>query len=133
MPRHPIPLFVVAVLAVIGIGVGVLAGTNNGGLGPVGTVHGQLGGWESGGPSRQRIWMPLTGTVSATKGSTEVATANTGRNGDFVLVLEPGTYRLVGNDERHLVSGTDCEPTVADVRANHTVSVRVLCVTAIIN
>jgi hypothetical protein len=81
-----------------------------------------MSGWQACAP-----FFPLTGTVRAFKGSTAVATANVGKNGDFVLLLEPGTYRLVGTGARYLGSGTDCGPTVVDVRANRTISVKVLC------
>jgi hypothetical protein len=63
VPRHPIAVFVVTVLAVIGIGVGVLAGTNNGGLGPVGTVSGSF--FLEGGPA-PGVKIPVNGPVTLT-------------------------------------------------------------------
>lgn len=116
---------VVAVLAVIGIGVGVMAGTNTGGLGQAGTVHGLLGGYQVGGPkAAPPRFVSLSGTVQAFSGSTVVATVAVPRTGKFVLQLPPGSYRLQG---RWQPNKQTCGPTVLRVRANLSTSVKVLC------
>jgi hypothetical protein len=94
--RHPIAVFVVAVLAVIGIGVGVLAGTNRGGLGPVGTVSG--GFFIEGGPIARGIKAPVNGPVTLTSTTGTVFTTTANSKGEWTVAVSPGTYAVSGLD-----------------------------------
>jgi len=91
--RHPITTFVVAVLAVIGIGVGVLAGTNSGGLRSVGTVSGsffQEGGFAPG------LKKPVNGPVTLTSTTGTVFTTTANSKGQWTVAVSPGTYAVSG-------------------------------------
>ncbi len=92
MTRHPIAVFVLVVLAVVGIGVGVLVGVNSDGLGPLDSVRGSF--FLEGGPIRPDK-EPAAGPVTLTDkaGATFATTSNDGK---WSIVVPPGTYTVYG-------------------------------------
>jgi len=119
--RHPITVFVLAVLAVIGIGVGVLAGASKAGLGPMGEISG--GFYVEGGPIAS-LKAPVSGpvTLTSTAGSTFTTTAS---NGEWALSVPPGTYAVSGFDPR---AKWHCTAGNVTVRASRSVSgVLIVC------
>jgi hypothetical protein len=122
------------VLIVIGVGVGLLAGTKENGLRSLGTVHGRLGAYESGGintatnrTADSLNFGPLAGSVEAVEGATPVATVRVTNNGQFLLRLPSGTYRLEGRSSGSSVRNEACGPTVIRLRAHGVASATVSC------
>jgi hypothetical protein len=89
--RHPIAAFVLAVLVVIGVGVGGLAATGSG-L-PVGTVTGRF--VEMGGPY-PGLSIPLSGHVVFSSARGANYSTSSDAHGQWALSVPPGTYAVTG-------------------------------------